>query len=138
MKIVFVGLSNKKNLKPFDKKTKSGEIIDQIIDALDDHCYKLNLVSYAPLNDDNKLRYPTKLEIIKERPKFLREIKKINPDIIIGFGNIVGNELKKIKLINNKLIIKKHPSYIYVYKRKEINNYIEDTISEINSYKVRK
>jgi len=135
MKIVFVGLSNKKDMIPFDIRTNSGKIVNEIISKIDAECYKLNLVSFAPLDSTDKLRYPTKIEIKKEIPIFLNNIKNINPDLIIGFGNIVCNELNKIDEIKTKLIIEKHPSYMYIYKKKELEDYIENIIIQINNFK---
>lgn len=135
MKIIFVGLSNKIDLKPFDSTTKSGQIIDKIIDNLDDTCFKMNLVSYAPLDENNKLRYPTKKEIEKAIPDFLKQVDIINPDIIISFGNIVSYELEKLEQTKYRLIQKKHPSYVTVYKHKQINDYIDDILLSINTYK---
>ena len=41
-KVVFVGLSNKKDKEPFDKTTNSGKIINEVINYLDCECFKLN------------------------------------------------------------------------------------------------
>jgi len=124
MKIIFLGLSNKKDLLPFDESTNSGKIINEIINKVDDECLKLNLVQYAPLDKNGKLRYPNKREIDNSIPIFLKTIKSFNPDLIIAFGNIVKNEISRIESLEYKVIFKKHPSYIFVYDRKNINNYI--------------
>lgn len=135
MKIIFLGLSNKKDLLPFDESTNSGKIINDIINKLDDKCLKLNLVQYAPLDKNGKLRYPNKKEINNSIPIFLKTVKSFNPDLIIGFGNIVKDEISKIDLLKNKIIFKKHPSYIFVYDRKNINNYINDIINDVNKFR---
>lgn len=135
MKIVLIGLSNKKEMEPFDSSTPSGKIIDKIIDRVDGEFYKLNLVPYAPLDKNGKLRYPNLSEIKMEIPNLKKRINEIHPDLIIGFGSIVGKELKKIKEFDNKLIIEKHPSYIYVYQRKELKQYINHIVLKINSFK---
>ena len=98
MKIVFVGLSNKINKMPFDITTNSGKIVHEIISRLKDDCYLMNLVDYAPLDENLRLRYPTEQEIIDCTQKFKKKIKKINPDLIVSFGNITTNHLKKLNL----------------------------------------
>ena len=98
MKIVFVGLSNKINKMPFDITTNSGKIVHKIISRLKDDCYLMNLVDYAPLDENLRLRYPTEQEIIDCTQKFKKKIKKINPDLIVSFGNITTNHLKKLNL----------------------------------------
>lgn len=130
-RVVFVGLSNKINQEPFDIATNSGKIINEIIDKLNCECYKINLVPYAPVDELGKLRYPNKKEL-KEGLLLLEiELDKINPTCIVGLGNIVHKNLKKLDKYKNILLLKKHPSYIYVYKRKELDDYINDIILNI-------
>ena len=130
-KVVFVGLSNKPSLEPFDTSTNSGKVLQMIIDKCDCEFFKINLVDYAPLDSRNKLRYPSKKEIDDAIPLFVQKIEKINPDVIVSFGNLVSLSLKEIGIFDNKTIYKKHPSYIYVYKRKELEIYINDIINDI-------
>ena len=131
-KVVFVGLSNKKDKEAFDETTNSGKIINEIINQLDYECFKLNLVPYAPTDEFGKLRYPTKEEIKKSLKNFKKEIEKIKPNCIVGLGNIVNNELKKITKYQKILICEKHPSYIYVYKKAHLKQYITNLIDKIN------
>ena len=52
------------------------------------------------------------------------EISLVNPKVILVLGKQAYNFIiKKVKIKNIFYI--EHPSYIYVYKRKEINSYIE-------------
>ena len=137
-KVVFIGLSNKKDKEPFDKTTNSGKIINEVINHLDCKCFKINLVPYAPLNESGKLRYPTKEEIKKALNDFKKTIKKLKPDCIVGLGNIVNKELKKIKKYQNILICETHPSYVYVYKKRELNQYIKNLEKKIMNQITRK
>lgn len=132
MKVLFVGISNKLGKEPFDELTNSGKIVKKIIDNLNCETYKLNIVSYAPIDDNKKLRYPTKEEINKEIPIFMKKVDKIRPDIIVLFGNIVCDSLKKINFKNIKIIKEKHPSYMYVYRRKYLDEYIIKIVEQIN------
>ena len=131
-KVVFIGLSNKKAKEPFDKTTNSGKIINEVINRLNYECFKLNLVPYAPIDKFGKLRYPTKEEIKNSLNKLKKELANINPNCIVGLGNIVNNELKKIKEYQNILICAKHPSYIYVYKKTYLEQYKTNLIAKIN------
>lgn len=137
MKILFVGLSNKPNTEPFDAKTNSGKVVDMIVKSLDCECYKINIVSYAPIDENNRLRYPTKTEIQDSVPDFMNYTNKLNPNLIISFGNIVSNTLRKIDCIKNITLYKKHPSYMYIYKRQHLDKYIEDIVMEINEHKAQ-
>lgn len=130
MKIVFVGLSNKINKMPFDITTNSGKIVHEIISRLKDECYLMNLVDYAPLDENLRLRYPTEQEIIDCTQKFKKKIKKINPDLIVSFGNITTNHLKKLNL-KTKLLSFYHPSYIFTYKHQQVDTYIEEIVHTI-------
>lgn len=130
MKIVFVGLSNKINKMPFDITTNSGKIVHEIISRLKDDCYLMNLVDYAPLDENLRLRYPTEQEIIDCTQKFKKKIKKINLDLIVSFGNITTNHLKKLNL-KTKLLSFYHTSYIFTYKHQQVDTYIEEIVHTI-------
>jgi len=43
IKVFFVGMHNKPNMKPLDSKTVSGKIIDAVISQLNFNCVKTNL-----------------------------------------------------------------------------------------------
>lgn len=128
-KVLFVGLSDKVGCTPLQSGTISGDLIDRIIVGINGECHKINLVNFAPLDEKGKLRYPTKLEM-DIGYRYLQEfIKELNPTICILLGNKVS---KYLSTKVNSLSIK-HPSYIAVYKRKYIDEYIKDSINLINS-----
>lgn len=62
----------------------------------------------------------------------LIEIDILNPKIILVLGKLTFNFIEKHFIKNNidksKLIYIEHPSYIYVYKRKYINDYINKVV----------
>ena len=62
----------------------------------------------------------------------LIEIEILNPKIILVLGKLTFNFIEKYFIKNNidksKLIYIEHPSYIYVYKRKYINDYINKVV----------
>lgn len=133
MKILFVGLSNKIGKEPFDETTNTGKVVHQIASMTNDECYFKNLVSYAPVDKNNKLRYPKKNEIDDSLPTFFNYLADIKPDVVISFGTIVSTVLSKIDAIDDILISAKHPSYIYTYKRKELDDYISNLLIKINN-----
>lgn len=138
--VMWVGLSAKKvndvnNNFPLQDDTNSGKIIKNMEDKLSSlKFYKTNLVKCLPLDNKNKLRYPTAKEISICTENLLKEIDIIRPKIIVLLGNMVSKHIKKYLKENQiklNIITIKHPSYIYVYKRKYISDYIEETKAKI-------
>lgn len=135
--IVWVGISLQKNTnKAFDPQFISGKILQEFEESLCQFThYKTNLVDFAPLNENQKLRYPTFDEILKNQKKLIRKIKKNNPILIIGMGALVSRYLSKILLQDKKIkfISIYHPSYIAVYKRKNKEEYMTQVIHRIQT-----
>ena len=130
-KIAIIGISNKPNCKPLDDTTNTGKIITEITNNFPEiEFYKTNLVNFAPLNELGKLRYPTKQEVKDNMPNLLNDIKNCNA--VICLGNKVS------KYLNGKvenIISIKHPSYIWIYKRKELDSYIDEVVNMIKQMK---
>lgn len=151
-KIFCVGLSNKEGKLPLDSTTNSGKIIDKLETKLNHNIYRINLVDFAPLDNNGKLRYPNKKEMNEGALKLIEKINIYKPKYVILLGSKVSDEMEKhlnIKLSPNSfkdsnfnyyghevdgvIYIKvQHPSYINVFKRKFIDNYINGIITEIN------
>ncbi len=145
--VMFIGLSAKmiKNdiNTPLHPSTNTGKIIKEIELKLKDYkVYKTNLVKCPPLDCNNKLRYPNKLEIDSCLNNLFKEIKLITPKIVFLLGEKVHkNVLSKIysssyekytpiKINNIIYLAIDHPSYVYVYKRKFMEEYINNIIKE--------
>jgi len=130
IKIFFIGLSNKIKKEPLSSETVSGALIDRIINNLEYKCIKANLVNFSPLNQNCKLRYPN----IQEQNKGFESLKLIleknTPYIAVCLGKKVSRYLDS--KVDNPLKIK-HPAHMAVYKRKEVNLYIKNTVDNINS-----
>lgn len=145
--VIFVWLSykldkNGKILEAFCDSTNSWKVITE----LEKWCqwisiYKTNLVKWVPLKD-GKIRYPNADEKKDWLQKLQDEILVVNPKVVYLFWKIVSDyiikhlNLEKIsdfeyKFWNVVFILARHPSYIYIYKRKEIDNYIWDIIAKI-------
>ena len=138
--IMIIGISAQKNkdnkkFSPLDKDTNSGKFIDEIERSLSKETfYRTNLLKCAPLDNKEKIRYPKKEEYEKCFNNLEYEIKKIRPKIIITLGNKVSDfiskkfkiskeKYKKIKYNDMTIIHIDHPSYIMIYKRKNMDDY---------------
>lgn len=162
-KVIWVGLSAKKTKSPeelpLSPDTHSGMLIKKIEEECDEiSTYKTNLVKCLPLNQDQKLRYPTKHEIDCCIGHLISEIELLSPKIVFLLGEkvytSVGKHLNisfekwdgfdyKYKEYNHVYFIPvQHPSHIYTYKRKYIEEYVQGikkTISELlNSNEIQK
>ncbi len=141
--IMWVGLSAVKvpqnsNLGPLSENTNSGGLISQIEKVNSKFAYyKTNLVKCLPLEND-KIRYPKAHEMRACYKNLNSEITEIKPalifllgkqviDFVVGKNEATFNDNFKynaLKQGNSIFIPVHHPSYILVYKRKEINSYI--------------
>lgn len=146
--VMFVWLSYKLDkqwevLKAFCDTTNSWKVISQ----LEESCvgvsvHKTNLVSWVPLDEKWKIRYPN----VKEKETWLRdllqEIENIKPKIVYLFWRQVSDfVIQKLDLEkrsdfeyiqwNTTFLLAQHPSYIYIYKRTELDNYIKNIIQQI-------
>lgn len=140
--VMWVGLSAKKvddvnETIPLCNDTNSGKIIELIEKKLENlSFYKTNLVKCLPLDTNNKLRYPSNIEMKSCINNLIFETKELNPKIIFVLGKITYNFIeryyKKNGLDLSKFIYVEHPSYIYVYKRKNIDSYIDKIIKICN------
>lgn len=136
--VMWVGLSAKRvadlnSSIPLNNDTNSGKIIELIEHELPDlKFYKTNLVKCLPLDENNKLRYPISKEMQACINNLLIEIEILNLKIILVLGKLTFNFIEKYFMKNNidksKFVYIEHPSYIYVYKRKHIDDYINKVV----------
>jgi len=144
--IIWVGLSAKKiktvDETPLDINTNTGMLINNIEMSLGKvSTYKTNLVKCLPLNEDKKLRYPNQKEINSCIANLEKEIKELSPKIVFLLGEKVyssvgryfnikfdkWNEFDYFYKESNGIyyVPIHHPSYIHVYKRKMVDQYIQ-------------
>lgn len=142
----WVGLSAKMTKfdkeRPLDPNTKSGNLLSIFEDVAQDFTmYRTNLVKCVPINDKKKLRYPNANEINACLHNLEVEIDELNPRVIFLLGKKVEeavSELYSIKFTHEDgcsyryqkcgkryFVSMHHPSYIQVYKRKQISEYIK-------------
>ncbi len=129
---------------PLASYTRTGSIIQQIEDKLDGLCcYKTNLVKCLPLDNDDKLRYPSLKEMNCCIENLRIEIDYLKPNVVFLLGQKVSNcvlsNLEQKEHYNHEnfdyfesnhifYVPIWHPSYVYVYKRKEILNYVSNVV----------
>lgn len=144
--VIWLGISAKllaKNcIEPLDPNTISGKVISDIEKKLPTiSFYSSNLVKCAPINNEGVLRAPSKKEITSCLTNLEIEIKELRPKIIVLLGERTASAV--LKSINIRFSSKSsfirgtvkhqgisyvavdHPSYIYVYKRKYIEEYVQ-------------
>ena len=127
---------------PLSPSTRSGKLIGDIENTCNNDVtfLKTNLVKCLPLNE-KKIRYPEKLEMDKCYPNLTNELEVYNPKIVFLLGRQVAAfvlkkygftlkgfglnfEYQSFEEDNTLFIPVHHPSYILVYKRKFIQEYI--------------
>ncbi len=144
-KVFWVGLSAKKTAsndeKPLSPTTNSGSVLCSVEDRCEGvGMYRTNLVKCLPLDDAGKLRYPNKKEIDLCLPNLSSEIDELLPQIIFLLESIVVDAVSRYYSLTfdkwngfNYVTTKfkkmffvpvHHPSYIYVYRRKRMDEYM--------------
>lgn len=144
--VFWVGLSAKRTStedeRPLSPSTNSGNILCNVEERCGNiKMYRTNLVKCLPLDEVGKLRYPNKKEIDLCLPNLGAEIEELSPQIIFLLGNKVidavgryysiafdrWNEFKYTVTKHKNLFFVPvhHPSYVFVYKRKRIDEYVD-------------
>ena len=144
--VFWVGLSAVKtsieNESPLSSATNSGKLIDTIENLLLKNTFhKTNLVKCLPLDVSAKIRYPSSKEMKSCFFNLKKELSFYHPKIIFLLGKQVSTfvlqehgvkgftlndkfEYSTFKIGNIIFVPVHHPSYILVYKRKYIQDYI--------------
>lgn len=129
---------------PLSPTTRTGALISTIEETLKTEIsfYKTNLVKCVPLKDDGKIRYPIEHEMEKCFPNFQFELDALKPSVVFLLGKQVATfvmkkmgvkaitfpenfKYKPIEINNTFFVPIHHPSYMLVYKRKQLNSYIK-------------
>lgn len=127
---------------PLSPLTASGALIQQIEMPYKSRLqfYKTNVVKCLPLKDD-RIRYPLEREMEKCYPNFEWELDTLQPSTVFLLGKQVATFILKklsgpkptlddafnytsIRINNIDFIPIHHPSYILVYKRKVLDEYV--------------
>lgn len=123
-RIIFVGLHNKPGMKPLDSKTKSGKLIDRVIDKCRRHgmnILKTNLfdVDFMPLPDDIPLHCF----------EWIERVQLFKEDIVVLLGATVHKHFPDIPML--EIIKVAHPASKYSHL--EMDEYVEKTFQLIKS-----
>ena len=142
--IMFLGISAKmketEDEMPLSENTNSGKLIKMIEERLLEEnnnvlCYRSNMVKCVPLDKEGKIRYPDSLEIENCIDNLVYELSIVKPKVVILLGRLVEKHLKKkINELGYNTITIYHPSYIHVYRKKEIGKYVEESSKNILKY----
>jgi uracil-DNA glycosylase len=129
---------------PLSPTTRTGALITTIEETLKDEIsfYKTNLVKCVPLKNDGKIRYPIEHEMEKCFPNFHFELETLKPTVVFLLGKQVATyvlkkmgvrdielpndfKYKPIEINNIFYVPVHHPSFMLVYKRKQLSTYIK-------------
>ena len=135
--IMFLGISAKiketEDEMPLSENTNSGKLIKMIEGRLLEEnsnilCYRSNMVKCVPLDKEGKIRDPEILEIENCIDNLVYELSIVKPKVVVLLGRLVEKYLKKkINEFGYNTITIYHPSYIHVYRKKEIEKYVQNT-----------
>lgn len=152
--VYFVGLSAKPMYGHLAPETRTGYIIEQIIHHLPSiKTVKTNLVKTPPIDREGNLRYPNPNEMKLGWNELQGEMNQTFPNLLVTLGQQVSFFLRSQMGVQpakpqlsadfsyqsyfsqSKFYILSvhHPSFIYVYRRKDIENYVENVVLSILS-----
>lgn len=152
-----MGLSAKKKKsdveRPLSSTTNSGSVIARIEEKTNGvSAYKTNLVKCLPLDEESRLRYPSINEINACIGNFDLEIAKFSPQIVFLLGSKVANAIGQHYKISFDAWVEynfnpkcykdiyfvpiHHPSYVHIYKRETMDDYVEAISQIIKSIRV--
>ncbi|MGD0856360.1 MAG: uracil-DNA glycosylase family protein [Dehalococcoidia bacterium] len=150
--VYFVGLSAKPTCEHLDPETRTGNIIAQIIHGLPSvEAVKTNLVKIPPIDQKGNLRYPNPTEMQSGWNELQDEMNQRCPDLLVTLGQQVSFFLRSqmgvqpakpqlssdfsyksyLSQSQSNILSVHHPSFIYVYRRKDIESYVENVVLSI-------
>ena len=152
--VYFVGLSAKPMCEHLAPETRTGNIIEQIIHNLPSiKTVKTNLVKTPPIDQAGYLRYPNPTEMKLGWNELQDEMNQTIPNLLVTLGQQVSVFLRLqmgvqpvkprfpadfsyesyFSQSKSYILSVHHPSFIYVYRRKDIENYVENVVLSILS-----
>ena len=152
--VYFVGLWAKPMCEHLAPETRTGYIIEQIIHYLPSiKTVKTNLVKTPPIDREGNLRYPNLNEMKSGWDKLQGEMNQTFPNLVVTLGQQVSFFLRSqmgvqpakpqfpadfsyesyFSQSKSYILSVHHPSFIYVYRRKDIENYVENVVLSILS-----
>lgn len=150
----FVGLSAKPNCDHLSAQTNTGNIIEQIIHDLPYvTSVKTNLVKTPPLDQRGNLRYPNFSEMEQGWKELQNEMDQMFPNLLVTLGQQVSFFLRSrmgiqpakprlpadfssktyLSQSEHHLLSVHHPSFVFVYRRRYIENYVNNVVQSVSS-----
>jgi uracil-DNA glycosylase len=149
-----VGLSAKPNCEHLAPETRTGNIIEKVVNRLPFvKIIKTNLVKTPPINQEGKLRYPNSNEMKLGWDELRNEInQEAYPTLLVTLGQQVSSFLRSqmgvqpvkprlpsdfsfksyLSQSTSHILSIHHPSFVFVYRRKYIEQYIENVVLSIS------
>lgn len=152
--VYIVGLSAKPHCEHLAPETRTGHIIEQIAQRLPSvRIVKTNLVRIPPVDKEGRLRYPNPKEMQRGWIELQHEMHRASPDLLVTLGQQVsfflrsqmGVQPAKPRLppdfscesyllqSTSCILSVHHPSFVYVYCRKDVDNYVANVVLSISS-----
>jgi len=152
--VYFVGLSAKPMCEHLAPETRTGNIIEQIIHHLPSvKAVKTNLVKTPPIDQEGKLRYPNPNEMKTGWNELKGEMNQTLPNLLVTLGQQVSFFLRSqmgvqpakpqlpsdfsyesyLSQSKSYILSVHHPSFVFVYRRKDIKKYVENVVLSISS-----
>jgi hypothetical protein len=150
--VYFVGLSAKPMCEHLAPETRTGNIIEQIIHHLPSvKAVKTNLVKTPPIDQEGKLRYPNSSEMKLGWNELQNEMNQTSPNLLVTLGQQVSYFLRLqmgvqpvkpqfpadfsyesyLSQSKSNILSVHHPSFVFVYRRKYIDNYVDNVVQSI-------
>lgn len=124
-KVFFIGVHNKPGLTPLCSSTRSGKVIDRIIEKVNAKCYKTNFI-----DDTSRPPKLSPLEMVKFGLDWIFRTQYKGGDAVVFLGKWVQEYFPHWLLMGSNIVEVNHPAYP---KSKEaIEDYIQDTADQIN------
>jgi hypothetical protein len=152
--VYFVGLSAKPMCEHLAPETRTGNIIEQIIHHIPSiKAVKTNLVKTPPIDQEGNLRYPNPKEMKLGWNELKNEMNQTFPNLLVTLGQQVSFFLRSqmgvqpakpqlpadfsyesyLSQSKSNILSVHHPSFVFVYRRKDIENYVENVVLSILS-----
>jgi hypothetical protein len=150
--VYFVGLSAKPKCDHLAPETRTGNIIEQIIHHLPSvKVVKTNLVKTPPISQEGKLRYPNPEEMKLGWNELQEEMNQTFPLLLVTLGQQVSFFLRLqmgiqplkprlpddfsyesyLSQSSSNVLSIHHPSFVFVYRRKDIKNYVDNVVQSV-------
>jgi len=152
--VYFIGLSAKPMCEHLARETRTGNIIEQIILQLPSiKAVKTNLVKTPPIDHEGKLRYPNPGEMKLGWNELQEEMNQTFPILLVTLGQQVSFFLRSqmgihpakphlpddfscesyLSQSSSNILSVHHPSFVFVYRRKDVENYINNVVLSVLS-----